>query len=80
MTWVDALDVAAALIVLGLLLAGAYEALALINLKIVFTPNLPLITHLVRPWVMAHKDLALGLSALAFAAEFWLFFHFLLNL
>ena len=72
------LDVAAALILLGLFLMGAYEAFAIINTHIPFTPDLPLITNLVRPWVAAHKALALGIAALIVAAFFWLFFHFFL--
>lgn len=72
------LDVSAALLVLGLLLAGAYEMIALINSYAPFTPNLPLITDIVRPWIMAHKPLAIALAAIVFAAFFWLFFHFYL--
>ena len=72
------LDMSAALILLGLFLAGSYEALAIINSHIPFTPNLPFITDIVRPWVAAHKAIALGIAALIFAAFFWLFFHFFL--
>jgi hypothetical protein len=72
------LDISAALLLLGLFLAGAYEAIAIINLHIPFTSNLPLITDIVRPWVMAHKMVALAIAALVFAAFIWLFFHFYL--
>ena len=73
------LDISACAILLGLGLAGIYEALAILNLHIPFTPNIPLITDMVRPWVMAHKPLALGLAAIAFGGLFWLFFHFFLS-
>lgn len=79
-SWNTVLEISAGLIVLGLLLAGAYEALGIINRAIPFTPDLPLISAIVRPWVAAHKDFALGLAAVAFAAEVWLFFHFFLLL
>jgi len=72
------LDLSAALLLVGLLLAGAYEVIAVVNTHMPFTSNLPLITDIVRPWVMAHKALALGIAALFFAAFFWLFFHFYL--
>lgn len=80
MKWSDALDIVAALILLGFFLAGVYETLAIINLRIPFTPDLPLITTVVRPLVAKSKDFALAIVALAFAAQFWLFFHFFLNL
>lgn len=70
------LDIAAALLLLGLFLAGAYETLAIINQHIPFTPDFPLITAIVRPWIAAHKMVALAVAALLFAAFFWLFFHF----
>lgn len=78
MNWNILLDIAAALLLLGLFLAGAYETLAIINNHIPFTGNLPFITDIVRPWVAAHKMIALALAALVFAAFFWLFFHFYL--
>lgn len=43
------LDLAAGALILGLLLAGAYETIAVINTHIPFTSNLPLITDIVRP-------------------------------
>ncbi len=72
------LDIAATLLLLGLFLAGAYETLAIINQHISFTPNFPLITDIVRPWVMTHKMIALAIAALIVASLFWLFFHFYL--
>lgn len=72
------LDIAAAFLFLGLCLAGAYEAAAIINYHIPFTSNLPYITDIVRPWVMSHKPIALAIAALVFGAFFWLFFHFFL--
>lgn len=78
MNWYILLDIAAALLILGLCLAGAYETLAIINAHVPFTPNLPYITDIVRPWVMAHKAIAILIAALLFAAFFWLFFHFFL--
>jgi hypothetical protein len=73
------LDIAAALILLGFFLLGVYETVAIINAHISLTPDIPLITALVRPWIMAHKMIALGIAALIFAAFFWLFFHFFLT-
>lgn len=78
MIWSLLLDIAAALLLLGLFLLGAYEMLAIINTHIPFTPGLPYITDIVRPWVMAHKAIAILIAALVFAAFFWLFFHFFL--
>jgi hypothetical protein len=78
-SWSVLLDISAALLLLGLFLAGAYEAIAIINLYIPFTGNLPLITDIVRPWIAAHKVIALILAALFFAAFFWLFYHFYLQ-
>lgn len=78
MNWQLLLDVAAALLLLGLALAGVYETLAIINNAVPFTPDLPYITDIVRPWVMANQALALAIAALVFAALFWLFFHFFL--
>lgn len=72
------LDIAAALLLLGLFAAGLYETLAIINNYVPFTPDLPYITDIVRPWVMAHKAIAIAIAALVFAAFFWLFFHFYL--
>lgn len=72
------LDIAAAFLLLGLFAAGFYEMLAIINNHVSFTPDLPYITDIVRPWVMAHKMLALGIAAIVFAGFFWLFFHFFL--
>lgn len=80
MKWQDILSIASGLVLLAMFLAGAYEVVALINLKLPFTPDFPPITWLVRPWIAANKDGALGIAALAFAAQFWLFFHFFLNL
>lgn len=77
--WIALLDIAAALLILGLAFVGVYEALAVINLHIPFTHDIPLITQIVRPWVMAHKAIALAIVALIFAAIFWLFFHFFLS-
>lgn len=78
MSWGVVLDVSAALIVLGLFIAGAYEAIAIINLHIPFTKDIPQITLLVRPWVAAHKMWFLAISALVLASFFWLFWHFVL--
>lgn len=78
MQWHILLDLAAGLLVLGLFLTGAYETIAVVNSHIPFTQNLPLITSIVRPWVMANKMWALALAAVIFAAFFWLFFHFYL--
>ena len=72
------LDVSAACLLAGLFAAGLYECLAIINMHIPFTANFPLITNIVRPWVIAHKAIALAIAALIFAAFFWLFFHFYL--
>src|SRR2546421_58111 len=63
-------------LLLGLLLAGAYEVIALVNTHVPFTSNLPLITSIVRPWVIAHKPLALGIAMVIFASFGWLFYHF----
>jgi hypothetical protein len=79
MSWNTILDIAAALIVLGLLFVGVYEMLAIINLHIPFTKDIPLITSIVRPWVMANKMIALGIAAIVVASFFWLFFHFFLS-
>lgn len=79
MSWSAMLDVASALILLGLFLLGAYETLAIINAHIAFTHNLPYITDIVRPWVKAHKMIFLAISAIIVAAFFWLFFHFVLG-
>ncbi len=78
-TWVDLLDIAAGLIVVGLLLCGVYEIIALVNLNLHFTPDLPTITNLVKPWVLSHKMLALAFAAVFVGAFFWLFFHFFLS-
>jgi hypothetical protein len=76
--WGIILDIAAALLLLGLFIAGAYEAIAIINFHVPFTKNLPMITDIVRPWVAANKMWALAIAALVFAGFFWLFFHFYL--
>lgn len=76
--WHILLDISAGALILGLLLAGAYETIAIVNTHIPFTQNLPLITDIVRPWVMAHKMIALAIAAIIVAAFFWLFFHFFL--
>lgn len=76
--WRVILDISAALIVLGLFLAGAYEAIAIINTHIPFTKDIPQITMIVRPWVAAHKMWFLAISAVILAAFFWLFWHFVL--
>ena len=73
------LDISAGALILGLFLAGAYETIAIVNTHIAFTPNLPLITSIVRPWVMANKMWALAIASVVVAAEFWLFFHFFLS-
>jgi hypothetical protein len=78
MSWRIFLDVSAALILAGLFGCGLYETIAIINWRIPFTRNLPLITDIVRPWVYNHTALALGLAAIVVAAFFWLFFHFFL--
>ncbi len=70
--------ISAGLIVLGLALMLGYEAIAIINLHIPFTKNLPLITDIVRPWAMAHKMLFLAIAAIVLADLFWLFWHFVL--
>lgn len=80
MRWEDILDIVGGLILLGMFLAGLYEVLAIINLRIPFTHNIPLITDIVRPLIARNKNLSLGIVALAFAAQFWLFFHFFLDL
>lgn len=72
------LDIAAGALLLGLLAAGAYEVIAVVNTHIPFTKDLPLITDIVRPWVMANKMWALAIAAAFVAAFFWLFFHFYL--
>lgn len=72
------LDIIAALILLGLFLAGVYEAIAIINLNIKFTPDFPTITSIIRPWVAANRKVAILIAALILAAFFWLFFHFYL--
>lgn len=72
------LDVVAGLLVLGLFLAGAYEAIAIVNTHIPFTKDLPLITTIVRPWVAQNKMWFLAISGVVFASLFWLFFHFVL--
>jgi hypothetical protein len=73
------LDIAAGLLVLGLLLTGAYETIAIVNLHISATPDIPTITSFVRPWVASHKMIALAIVAVVLASEFWLFFHFFLT-
>lgn len=78
LNWRLVLDVSAAFIVLGLFLAGAYEALAIINNYIPFTKDIPQITAIVRPWAMANKMWFLAISAVIVAALFWLFWHFVL--
>ena len=78
MSWHLLLDLAAGLLVIGLLCAGIYEVVAIVNTHISATPNIPLITDIVRPWVMANKMWALAIAAVIFAAFFWLFFHFYL--
>lgn len=80
MKWTDILEIAALMFLLGMFLAGVYEVVALINLKIPFTPNFPPITYIVRPWVAANKNGALAIACVWFAAQIWLFFHFFLNL
>jgi hypothetical protein len=80
MKWGDILTIAGGLILLGMFLTGIWEVIALINLRLPFTPDFPPITWLVRPWIANNKDFALGLAAAAFASQFWLFFHFFLNL
>lgn len=77
--WSAMLDVASALILFGLFLLGAYETLAIINIHVAFTPDLPLITDIVRPWVHAHMLLALTIASVVVGAFFWLFFHFFLG-
>lgn len=72
------LDISAALLLAGLFAAGLYELLALVNMHLNFTPDFPLITDIVRPWVQKHSAIALAIAALIFAAFFWLFFHFYL--
>lgn len=72
------LDISAALILLGFFGMGVYETIALINSYVSFTPDLPLITNIVRPWVSSHLNIALAIAALIFASFFWLFFHFYL--
>lgn len=72
------LDIAAGLLLIGLLLCGAYEVAAIVNTHIPFTKDLPLITDIVRPWVAQNKMWALAIAALFVAAFFWLFFHFFL--
>jgi len=52
--------------------------IAILNYHIPFTPNLPTITDIVRPWIMEHKAIALGIASLILAAFFWLFGHFFL--
>jgi len=76
--WHILLDIGAGFIVLGILILLGYETVALVNSHIPFTGNLPLITAIIRPWVMEHKGWALAIAAVIFAAFFWLFFHFFL--
>jgi hypothetical protein len=77
--WKILLDISAACLLAGLFAAGLYELLALINLHVPFTPNFPLITWIVRPWIAAHPQLALLIATLVFGSFFWLFFHFYLG-
>jgi hypothetical protein len=70
------LDISAALILLGMFLAGAYEAIAFLNFHIPFTPNLPFITTIVRPWVATHRSLFIVLVALVVASIIWVSIHF----
>lgn len=78
MNWGLILDIAAAMLLLGLFLAGAYETLAIINLHVPFTKDIPLITDIVRPWAAQHRMIFLAIAAIVVAALFWLFFHFVL--
>jgi hypothetical protein len=79
MNWQILLDISAAFLLLGLALAGVYEALAIINLYIPFTHNIPLISSIVKPWVHNHLGIALAIAAIFVGAIFWLFFHFFLS-
>ena len=79
LSWSILLDISAAAILLGLCLAGVYEGIAIINTYIPFTHDIPLITDIVRPWIMNNKALAIFFAAVVFAALFWLFFHFFLS-
>jgi len=78
MNWHVLLDIAAGLILLGLLFALGYEIIAIVNSHISATPNIPLITEIVRPWIMAHKIWAVTIATVVFASFFWLLFHFYL--
>jgi hypothetical protein len=73
------LDVAAAFLLLGLFLAGAYEALAIINNYVPFTGHIPYITDIVRPWIAGHPGWSLLIATIIFADLFWLFGHFYLT-
>ena len=72
------LDICAALLVMGLLLAGVYEMIAIINNHISVTPDVPYITTIVRQWIASNKMVALAVAMLILAAIGWLFFHFYL--
>ena len=80
MKWTDILEVTAYILLLGMFLAGLYEVVALINLKVPFTPDFPPITWVLRPWIASNRNFALFIASLAFAAQFWLFFHLFLYL
>lgn len=72
------LDICAAFLILGLLLAGVYEMIAIINNHISATPDIPYITTIVRGWIAQNKMIALAVAMLFLAAIGWLFFHFYL--
>lgn len=74
------LDIAAGLITLGILIALAYEVVALVNLAIPFTPNLPTITSIVRPLIMEHKMTAIIITLFIAAAFAWLIYHFFIQI
>jgi hypothetical protein len=79
MSWHLLLDIAAGMIVIAILLAGIYEVIALVNLHIPFTQNIPLITTIVRGWIKNNQILGVTLAAIASFAFFWLLLHFYLN-
>lgn len=76
--WHIALDVSALFVVLGILIALTYEAVAIFNHSISATPTIPRITDIIRPWASDHRMIFLAICAAILAAFFWMFFHFLL--
>lgn len=74
----DLLTIAALLIVIGVLLAGLYESVAVINQYIPFTPNIPTITDIIRPWVSTHITLAQIIFSALVGGVVFVFIHLFL--